>query len=163
MYKCGFNGCEKAYGTLNHLNAHVTMQSHGPKRTPEEFKEIRKEWRERKKLQEKALREREQAHRQAQADAAAAVAAGQAPSGPETAHADDGAQVHNSFATQRPTLPPLGHQGQYAAGPSSAPLQQPIEYAQGQMYPGYATQNPPAAYPPQYNQSPAPQQPPHSG
>lgn len=35
MYKCGWNGCEKAYGTLNHLNAHVTMQSHGSKRTPE--------------------------------------------------------------------------------------------------------------------------------
>ena len=35
MYKCGFQGCEKAYGTLNHLNAHVTMQSHGSKRTPE--------------------------------------------------------------------------------------------------------------------------------
>ncbi|BDD58218.1 hypothetical protein MAP00_003513 [Monascus purpureus] len=35
MYRCGWNGCEKAYGTLNHLNAHVTMQSHGAKRTPE--------------------------------------------------------------------------------------------------------------------------------
>ncbi|KAJ8064410.1 hypothetical protein OCU04_006752 [Sclerotinia nivalis] len=35
MYKCGHQGCEKAYGTLNHLNAHVTMQSHGSKRTPE--------------------------------------------------------------------------------------------------------------------------------
>ena len=35
MYKCGHQGCEKAYGTLNHLNAHVTMQSHGAKRTPE--------------------------------------------------------------------------------------------------------------------------------
>lgn len=35
MYKCGWNNCEKAYGTLNHLNAHVTMQSHGAKRTPE--------------------------------------------------------------------------------------------------------------------------------
>lgn len=35
MYKCGWNGCEKAYGTLNHLNAHVTMQSHGTKRVPE--------------------------------------------------------------------------------------------------------------------------------
>ena len=35
MYKCGWHGCEKAYGTLNHLNAHVTMQSHGPKRTPD--------------------------------------------------------------------------------------------------------------------------------
>jgi hypothetical protein len=35
MYKCGWNGCEKAYGTLNHLNAHVTMQGHGSKRTPD--------------------------------------------------------------------------------------------------------------------------------
>ena len=35
MYKCGWQGCEKAYGTLNHLNAHVTMQGHGQKRTPE--------------------------------------------------------------------------------------------------------------------------------
>lgn len=35
MYKCGWNGCEKAYGTLNHLNAHVTMQTHGAKRTPD--------------------------------------------------------------------------------------------------------------------------------
>lgn len=50
QYKCGWNGCEKAYGTLNHLNAHVTMQSHGPKRTSEEFKEIRKVWRARKKV-----------------------------------------------------------------------------------------------------------------
>jgi len=52
MYKCGWNGCEKAYGTLNHLNAHVTMQSHGQKRTPEEFKEIRKEWKAKKKEEE---------------------------------------------------------------------------------------------------------------
>ena len=73
MYKCGWNGCEKAYGTLNHLNAHVTSQSHGQKRTTEgisiyssghncaevhilidpryankmletEFKEVRREW-----------------------------------------------------------------------------------------------------------------------
>lgn len=35
MYKCGWNGCEKAYGTLNHLNTHVAKQSHGQKRTPE--------------------------------------------------------------------------------------------------------------------------------
>lgn len=62
MYKCGWNGCEKAYGTLNHLNAHVTMQSHGVKRTPEEFKEIRKEWKAKKKEEEaakKAAMERE--------------------------------------------------------------------------------------------------------
>jgi hypothetical protein len=35
MYECGWSGCKKAYGTLNHLNAHVTMQSHGQKRAPE--------------------------------------------------------------------------------------------------------------------------------
>lgn len=40
MYKCGWHGCEKAYGTLNHLNAHVTMQSHGQKRTPEGKAEV---------------------------------------------------------------------------------------------------------------------------
>jgi hypothetical protein len=43
-YKCGWNGCETAYGTLNHLNGHVKMQWHGTKRTPEEFMEIRKAW-----------------------------------------------------------------------------------------------------------------------
>lgn len=34
-YKCGWQGCEKAYGTLHHLNAHAHSQSHGMKRTPE--------------------------------------------------------------------------------------------------------------------------------
>ncbi|KKY31499.1 putative transcriptional regulator [Diaporthe ampelina] len=69
MYKCGWNGCEKAYGTLNHLNAHVTMQSHGQKRIPEEFKEIRKEWKARKKAEEaerKAREEEQQRTAQAQ-------------------------------------------------------------------------------------------------
>lgn len=32
LYSCSFEGCTKTYGTLNHLNAHVTMQKHGPKR-----------------------------------------------------------------------------------------------------------------------------------
>lgn len=49
MYTCGFRDCEKAYGTLNHLNAHVALQNHGPKRNAEEFKEIRREWRARRK------------------------------------------------------------------------------------------------------------------
>lgn len=35
LYPCRFEGCEKSYGTLNHLNAHVTMQKHGNKRKPE--------------------------------------------------------------------------------------------------------------------------------
>ncbi|WVO15550.1 hypothetical protein L204_103210 [Cryptococcus depauperatus] len=49
LYPCGWNGCEKAYGTLNHLNAHVMMQKHGEKRLPSEFKEMRKAWRKRKR------------------------------------------------------------------------------------------------------------------
>lgn len=32
--RCSFPNCTKAYGTLNHLNAHVTMQKHGSKRSP---------------------------------------------------------------------------------------------------------------------------------
>jgi hypothetical protein len=34
LYDCNYPGCNKAYGTLNHLNAHVSMQKHGPKRLP---------------------------------------------------------------------------------------------------------------------------------
>lgn len=34
IYACDWRGCDKAYGTLNHLNAHVAMQKHGPKRLP---------------------------------------------------------------------------------------------------------------------------------
>ncbi|KAF9195056.1 hypothetical protein BGZ50_005277 [Haplosporangium sp. Z 11] len=34
LYVCNWTDCEKAYGTLNHLNAHVHMQKHGPKRSP---------------------------------------------------------------------------------------------------------------------------------
>lgn len=34
IYACEWRGCDKAYGTLNHLNAHVAMQKHGPKRLP---------------------------------------------------------------------------------------------------------------------------------
>ncbi|KIY71851.1 hypothetical protein CYLTODRAFT_345013, partial [Cylindrobasidium torrendii FP15055 ss-10] len=49
LYKCSWPDCPKAYGTLNHLNAHVTMQKHGPKRQPSEFKELRKQWRKAKR------------------------------------------------------------------------------------------------------------------
>jgi hypothetical protein len=34
LYHCSWPDCNKAYGTLNHLNAHVTMQKHGAKRSP---------------------------------------------------------------------------------------------------------------------------------
>ncbi|KAJ7247637.1 hypothetical protein B0H12DRAFT_1072863 [Mycena haematopus] len=49
LYQCTWLDCNKAYGTLNHLNAHVQMQKHGPKRSPNEFKELRKQWRKAKK------------------------------------------------------------------------------------------------------------------
>ncbi|KAJ7623230.1 hypothetical protein FB45DRAFT_753072 [Roridomyces roridus] len=49
LYHCSWPECTKSYGTLNHLNAHVQMQKHGPKRSPNEFKELRKQWRKAKK------------------------------------------------------------------------------------------------------------------
>lgn len=54
LYDCNYPGCTKGYGTLNHLNAHIAMQKHGPKRLPQEFKEIRKEWRAKKKAEAEA-------------------------------------------------------------------------------------------------------------
>ena len=53
IYHCNFPNCSKAYGTLNHLNAHVTMQKHGPRRTPDEFKATRRDHKARKKLDDK--------------------------------------------------------------------------------------------------------------
>ncbi|KAJ5542357.1 hypothetical protein N7461_008360 [Penicillium sp. DV-2018c] len=139
MYKCGWNGCEKAYGTLNHLNAHVTMQSHGSKRTPEEFKEIRKEWKARKKEEEaqrKAVEERERA-------AAQAAQANQVEA-PNTSEAHGQPPVYASGV--RPQLPPIGYQpadsqvpGQYGGPPSG-----------GMVY----QNNTPMAYPPNYPHSP---------
>ncbi|KAJ5634760.1 hypothetical protein N7528_002602 [Penicillium herquei] len=137
MYKCGWNGCEKAYGTLNHLNAHVTMQSHGAKRTPEEFKEIRKEWKARKKEEEtqrKAAEERERA-------AAQAAQASQVDGPPS----DPQAGQPSAYGGGRPQLPPIGYQpadsqvpGQYG-GPGGGIVYQ----SNGQM-----------GYPPNYPHSP---------
>lgn len=59
LYHCNWPNCNKAYGTLNHLNAHVTMQKHGAKRSPGEFKELRKQWRQAKKEADEQVRERE--------------------------------------------------------------------------------------------------------
>ncbi|KIW48028.1 hypothetical protein, variant 2 [Exophiala oligosperma] len=101
MYKCGWNGCEKAYGTLNHLNAHVTMQSHGTKRTPEEFKEIRKEWKARKKEEENARKAEEERQRQA-------AQASQVDGAPGDAHQVPGQGYQQNGG--RPSLPPIGYQ-----------------------------------------------------
>jgi hypothetical protein len=137
MYKCGWNGCEKAYGTLNHLNAHVTMQSHGQKRTPEEFKEIRKEWKARKKEEEtqrKAIEERERAA--AQASQANQV---DAPTGP-----DPQAGQPSPYGGGRPQLPPIGYQPADSQVPSQYPPAGGMVYqSNGQM-----------GYPPNYPHSP---------
>lgn len=75
LYKCNFQNCTKSYGTLNHLNAHVSMQKHvslfifsfsflftfffqGLKRQPAEFKELRKMWRKQKR--ENKMRQKSQ-------------------------------------------------------------------------------------------------------
>ncbi|KAK5202940.1 hypothetical protein LTR41_011330 [Exophiala xenobiotica] len=101
MYKCGWNDCEKAYGTLNNLNAHVTMQSHGTKRTPEEFKEIRKEWKAHKKEAENARKAGEERQRQAAAQAR------QVDGQPGDAHQLPGQGYQQNRA--RPSLPPVGY------------------------------------------------------
>ncbi|KAF2473336.1 uncharacterized protein BDR25DRAFT_323894 [Lindgomyces ingoldianus] len=115
MYKCGWNGCEKAYGTLNHLNAHVTMQSHGAKRTPEEFKEIRKEWKAKKKEEEAQRKAEEDRHR---------TADGRAPHDNGT-DAPVYGQMRQAVGGPgqvpgHPQLPPIGYQPA-AAGNTSGP------------------------------------------
>ncbi|KAF9114459.1 hypothetical protein BGX27_010770 [Mortierella sp. AM989] len=64
LYVCNWGDCEKAYGTLNHLNAHVNMQKHGPKRLPAEFKELRKAWRKHKRAEEEAAKQAAAFHQQ---------------------------------------------------------------------------------------------------
>lgn len=131
MYKCGWQGCEKAYGTLNHLNAHVTMQSHGSKRTPEEFKEIRKEWKQRKKDEDNARKQEDDRARAANGGSEPGSAGGDpnAPQGP------------NYPSGGRPQLPPIGYAPaggqvpqQYAGG-----VEQMYQAQQGngQVYAGY--------------------------
>ncbi|KAF2139346.1 uncharacterized protein K452DRAFT_232274 [Aplosporella prunicola CBS 121167] len=116
MYKCGWNGCEKAYGTLNHLNAHVTMQSHGQKRTPEEFKEIRKEWKAKKKEEEAQRKAEEERQRQAEGRNAS-------ESNPETPASMYGQARSMGAPVQMggPQLPPIG----YAPAASGQP---PAQY-----------------------------------
>ncbi|KAI5864595.1 hypothetical protein GGS23DRAFT_454907 [Durotheca rogersii] len=149
MYKCGWNGCEKAYGTLNHLNAHVTMQSHGQKRTPEEFKEIRKEWKARKKEEEQQRKAAEEAERQRHAQVAAAAAA-QAQNGGADPQAGDSGPAPSSYGAGRPQLPPIGYQTNQYPAPSSASVaqQQLPEYSPtSHLYSGY--QQPASPYAPQ--------------
>lgn len=156
MYKCGWNGCEKAYGTLNHLNAHVTMQSHGQKRTPEEFKEIRKEWKQRKKEEEAQRKAEEERQRAA---AAAAVQNGGPDQGP------DGTPTSSYPGSRAVQLPPIGYQPtQYPAPPSGGVPQQGLpDYGTSHMYSSYQPHSPYGGQPNQnmYSQSNGGQPPSH--
>ncbi|KAI1757768.1 hypothetical protein F4782DRAFT_537255 [Xylaria castorea] len=127
MYKCGWNGCEKAYGTLNHLNAHVTMQSHGQKRTPEEFKEIRKEWKARKKEEEQQRKAAEEQDRQRHAQAAAAAA--QAQNGGADPQGTEAGQPASSYSSRQ--LPPIAYAPQYPPSTGAVPQQPLAQYSNG--------------------------------
>ncbi|KAL8747448.1 MAG: hypothetical protein Q9190_000660, partial [Brigantiaea leucoxantha] len=152
MYKCGWQGCEKAYGTLNHLNAHVTMQSHGQKRTPEalhpthprshpsvhaKFKEIRKEWKARKK--------EEDAQRKSEEERQRGSAGGQPVDGQPQDPNQSATPGQNYGPGARPHLPPIGYapagqqmQPQYASGVEQMYQAQ----GNGQVYPAYPPQSP---------------------
>ncbi|KAJ2892969.1 hypothetical protein MKZ38_009158 [Zalerion maritima] len=153
MYKCGWNGCEKAYGTLNHLNAHVTMQSHGTKRTPEEFKEIRKEWKARKKEEEAQRKADEDRQRQAQQAAQQAAQNGSS----ENQTAADPSQTPTTYASRAAVqLPPIGYSPQpYPAPPQAGVPQQPLpeSYNSSQLYPGSYAGGPASPYGQQQPQS----------
>jgi hypothetical protein len=172
MYKCGWNGCEKAYGTLNHLNAHVTMQSHGTKRTPEgmklhdftlfflctadtpdaEFKEIRKEWKQRKKEDDnarKAEEERQRQHNHAAAAAAAASQPGVPVDGQHAGHVvhDGMPQGHNGYHAQvRHLPPPLGYAPANSAVHTPYVGHSPIEAMPQYHGTGMAGYYPPSPY-----------------
>ncbi|KAL7313098.1 hypothetical protein PS15m_006883 [Mucor circinelloides] len=83
LYHCTWPGCSKAYGTLNHLNAHVSMQKHGPKRHPAEFKEMRKIWRKQKKEREAHKKRNEEAMKQHMMNPPPLPAAQQQPQHPQ--------------------------------------------------------------------------------
>ncbi|PWW75455.1 hypothetical protein C7212DRAFT_352349 [Tuber magnatum] len=139
MYKCGWHGCEKAYGTLNHLNAHVTMQSHGIKRTPEEFKEIRKEWKARKKQEEA---ERKAVEEEARRSSAEGGQPGEVQNQAPASVPVSGPQYTPVPPRQLPpplpyTNTPVPANVHYPAAPTAAMESMPQYPQQQQVYPGY--------------------------
>ncbi|PHH67760.1 hypothetical protein CDD80_540 [Ophiocordyceps camponoti-rufipedis] len=116
MYKCGWNGRT------------------GPRELPKaEFKEIRKEWKQRKKEEEAQRKAEEERQRQQAA----------AQNGSSEAQADG--TPTPTFPGSRPVqLPPIGYQpAQYPAPPSSTVTQQPLpDYNASHMYPNYQSHSP---------------------
>ncbi|CDW98269.1 hypothetical protein [Sporisorium scitamineum] len=43
-YRCDFDGCDKAYGTLNHLNTHRATNKHGPRLNAVGYRKAYAEW-----------------------------------------------------------------------------------------------------------------------
>jgi hypothetical protein len=98
-----------------------------------EFKEIRKEWKARKKEEENQRKAEEERAR---------AAAAQAPTA--DGQSNDNAQAPSGYqqgGRQQVQLPPIGYQpGAQVAGPYQPPpsgVQQLQEYGQNQMYSGY--------------------------
>ncbi|SNX84102.1 uncharacterized protein MEPE_02810 [Melanopsichium pennsylvanicum] len=46
-YRCDFDGCDKAYGTLNHLNTHRATNEHGPRLNAVGYRRAHEEWKSR--------------------------------------------------------------------------------------------------------------------
>lgn len=115
-----------------------------------EFKEIRREWKARRKEEEAQRKAEEERQRQAAASAAAtAHANGQGTDGPAGAPGEPGPA--GQYAPPRNVqLPPIGYQPNQYPTPSSAGAPPPnlSEYppASGHMYQGTGYQQPPSPY-----------------
>jgi len=48
LYDCEHSGCDKSYGTLAHLNAHIRIHRHGKLKTPEDYEALRQKLKEKK-------------------------------------------------------------------------------------------------------------------
>lgn len=111
-----------------------------------EFKEIRKEWKARKKEEENARKADEERQRQAVQAAAAQNGDPQGPDGPPS----------SNYPGSRPvTLPPIGYQpAAYPAPPSGSVPQQYMPEHQNHMYSNYPPPQSPYGQPNQgmYNQ-----------
>ncbi|KAG8756652.1 hypothetical protein FRC12_010503 [Ceratobasidium sp. 428] len=130
LYSCSFEDCTKAYGTLNHLNAHVTMQKHGAKRNPSEFKELRKLWRSQKKaeqIQNRPRRRRGVGHDDDDPRGLQRTASGSYSTDPES---DDGTPQPGEYGSVDQMWP----QGMVSNAPHAmGEMRQ--RYDDGQMYP----------------------------
>ncbi|UZJ56043.1 hypothetical protein CBS101457_005363 [Exobasidium rhododendri] len=127
LYPCSWLGCQKSYGTLNHLNAHVAMQKHGAKRSPGEFKDMRKAWR-------KSKREDEQRRQANQAAANEEVLSRSKMMFPSTsqpfmAHGYSVNNNTNNFGPPPPhVMPPPGQIPRYAVHPQASMYGSPSGY-----------------------------------